>query len=185
VKHPATATRFALALLLAFSARGLAQQVSTASDTPDTRRRVHAVEYSDAYNTRLTIHRLGSYTVLPLVGVEYYLGDRLLNGTNSPRMGEEEHARRRCQCDRCALHRQHGDRRMEPVGLAARSGWPNPPLLTLMVPSYSTSSPERISATSCSMQAANTSEWLDSVKTWVHKVIAHDLRISLLPKAFG
>ncbi|HTE43783.1 MAG TPA: hypothetical protein VK636_00955 [Gemmatimonadaceae bacterium] len=73
-----------VSLLLAFSVPGLAQQVSTVSDTPDTRRRVHAIEYSDAYNTRLTIHRLGSYTMLPLVGAEYYLGDRLLNGTDPP-----------------------------------------------------------------------------------------------------
>ena len=84
MKHPAAATRIALSLLLAFSMRGLAQKVSTVSDTPDTRRRVRAIQYSDAYNTRLTIHRLGSYAMLPLFAGEYYLGDRLLNGTNPP-----------------------------------------------------------------------------------------------------
>jgi hypothetical protein len=52
------------------------------ADTPRVRR--HAVTYSDAYNTRLTIHRIGSYTMLPLFGGEWYLGDRLLNGTNPP-----------------------------------------------------------------------------------------------------
>jgi hypothetical protein len=55
---------------------------AAAADTPRVRRRVRAVEYSDAYNTRLTIHRIGSYTMLPLFAGEYYLGDRLLNGTN-------------------------------------------------------------------------------------------------------
>ncbi len=84
MKHPAAAPQIALLLLLAFSIPGLAQQVSTASDTPSTRRRVRAIQYSDAYNTRLTIHRLGSYAMLPLFAGEYYLGDRLLNGTNPP-----------------------------------------------------------------------------------------------------
>jgi hypothetical protein len=53
-----------------------------AADTPRVRRR--AVVYSDAYNTRLTIHRIGSYTMLPLFAGEWVLGDRLLNGTNPP-----------------------------------------------------------------------------------------------------
>jgi hypothetical protein len=83
----------ALSLLLAFGVRGGAQQPSdtiarpspaAAADTPAVRRRVRAIEYSDAYNTRLTIHRLGSYTMLPLFAGEWYLGDRLLNGVNTP-----------------------------------------------------------------------------------------------------
>ena len=37
-----------------------------------------AVEHSDAYYARLTIHRIGSYTMLPLFGAEYFLGERLL-----------------------------------------------------------------------------------------------------------
>jgi hypothetical protein len=49
-------------------------------DTPAVRRRT--VEYSDWYARRLAIHRVGSYTMLPLFGAEYVLGDRLLNGTN-------------------------------------------------------------------------------------------------------
>ena len=55
--------------------------------TPDTiGRRPKAVEYSDAYATRLTIHRLASYTMLPLFGAEYILGQRLLdNSTPSAR----------------------------------------------------------------------------------------------------
>ena len=47
---------------------------------PDTEppRRPKAVEYSDAYGTRLTIHRWGSYVMLPLFAVQYVLGDKLL-----------------------------------------------------------------------------------------------------------
>src|SRR5690349_10197276 len=39
-----------------------------------------SVDYSDAYYTRLTVHRVASYTMLPLFAAEYFLGDRLLNG---------------------------------------------------------------------------------------------------------
>lgn len=48
---------------------------------PDTaRKRVRAVEYSDWYARRLTIHRIGSYTMLPLFGVQYALGNQLMDG---------------------------------------------------------------------------------------------------------
>jgi len=50
----------------------------------DSSPRRRAVEYSDAYYTRLAIHRYGSYTMLPLFGAEYYLGQRLLTGTTRP-----------------------------------------------------------------------------------------------------
>jgi hypothetical protein len=40
----------------------------------------HAIEHSDAYYTRLTIHRIGSYTMLPLMAAEYWLGNKLING---------------------------------------------------------------------------------------------------------
>lgn len=39
---------------------------------------VQAIEYSDAYYTRLTIHRIGSYAMLPLFAAQYLLGDRLM-----------------------------------------------------------------------------------------------------------
>ena len=48
------------------------------SDTLPRRRR--AVEYSDGYSRRLTIHRIGSYTMLPLFGAEYVLGNQLIHG---------------------------------------------------------------------------------------------------------
>lgn len=49
---------------------------ATASDT--VRKRRHAIEYSDAYYTRLQIHRIASYTELPLFATEYVLGERLI-----------------------------------------------------------------------------------------------------------
>jgi hypothetical protein len=54
---------------------------SAASAPADTgERRPRAVEYSDAYYTRLTIHRYASYAELPLFAAEYALGQRILNG---------------------------------------------------------------------------------------------------------
>jgi hypothetical protein len=38
-------------------------------------------EYSKAYYTRLTIHRWGSYTMLPLFVAQAYVGSRLYNDT--------------------------------------------------------------------------------------------------------
>jgi hypothetical protein len=46
--------------------------------------RTQAVEHSDAYYTRLTIHRYGSYAVLPLFAGQYYLGNKLINGSSNP-----------------------------------------------------------------------------------------------------
>ena len=60
----------------------------TLSATPaDTQpRRRHAVEYSEWYSRRLTIHRIGSYTMLPLFGAEYVLGNQLLHGNQGSGM---------------------------------------------------------------------------------------------------
>lgn len=41
--------------------------------------RRRAVEYSDWYGRRLTIHRWASYTMVPLFATEYWLGHKLLN----------------------------------------------------------------------------------------------------------
>ena len=49
-------------------------------DTTTAHRRPRAIEYSDWYARRLLIHRLGSYTMLPLFAGEYYYGQKLLNG---------------------------------------------------------------------------------------------------------
>lgn len=50
--------------------------VAGVQDTVPRRRR--AVAYSDAYATRLRIHRYASYTMLPLFATQYVLGNRLL-----------------------------------------------------------------------------------------------------------
>lgn len=56
------------------------------SDTTTTQRR-HAVEHSDWYYRRLTIHKVASYATIPLVATEYYLGDKLFKdeGTSTTR----------------------------------------------------------------------------------------------------
>jgi hypothetical protein len=41
--------------------------------------RPRAIEYSDAYGTRLTIHRIGSYVALPLFATEYIIGEKLIS----------------------------------------------------------------------------------------------------------
>lgn len=38
------------------------------------------IEYDKAYYTRLTIHRWGSYLMLPLFATQFYLGTQLYNG---------------------------------------------------------------------------------------------------------
>jgi hypothetical protein len=57
--------------------------VTAERDSVKPRPRVHAIEYSNAYATRLEIHKIGSYAMLPLFGTEYYLGDRLIKGKAS------------------------------------------------------------------------------------------------------
>ena len=67
---------------LGFSERAASTSADSliAGDTvPRKRPRPRAIEYSDAYYTRLTIHHWASYTELPLFGAEYVLGQRLLN----------------------------------------------------------------------------------------------------------
>jgi len=44
------------------------------------------VEYSDAYFTRLTIHKWASYLTLPLFVGEYVVGQKLINGNGSDNM---------------------------------------------------------------------------------------------------
>lgn len=44
------------------------------------------VEYSDAYFTRLTIHRWASYLTLPLFVGQYVVGQKLINGEGSDRL---------------------------------------------------------------------------------------------------
>src|SRR5262252_6958332 len=48
-------------------------------DTPITRR-PKAIQYSDWYARRLLVHRIGSYTMIPLFAAEWSLGQNLLQG---------------------------------------------------------------------------------------------------------
>ncbi|HEY7878827.1 MAG TPA: hypothetical protein VIC55_11400 [Gemmatimonadaceae bacterium] len=64
------------------SARLGPANIVAADTTPPMSRRPQAIEHSDAYYTRLKIHRIGSYAMLPLFVTEYFLGQRLLNSTN-------------------------------------------------------------------------------------------------------
>lgn len=63
--------------------------LATTVDTSQGRPR--AIEHSDAYYTRLTIHKIGSYTMLPLFAGEYYLGQKLLTGTTVTRTTRDWH----------------------------------------------------------------------------------------------
>lgn len=70
---------------------------------PDTEppRRPHAVEYSEGYGQRLTIHRWGSYVMLPLFVAEYALGNQLI------RQKEDVFAGRRGGPPSASLRRTH------------------------------------------------------------------------------
>jgi hypothetical protein len=62
-----------------------AEAVSFPADTSvtfaaDTGERPKAIEYSNAYGTRLAIHRYASYAELPLFATEYVLGEKILKG---------------------------------------------------------------------------------------------------------
>jgi hypothetical protein len=59
---------------------------------PDSgRQRPRAVEYSDFYYTRLTIHRIASYATVPLFVGEYILGTKLYNSPPGSRTTQEWH----------------------------------------------------------------------------------------------
>jgi hypothetical protein len=53
------------------------------ADTADTTVR-HAVDLSDAFYTRLRIHQVGAYAILPLFPAEYLLGKTLIDGGDYP-----------------------------------------------------------------------------------------------------
>jgi hypothetical protein len=72
---------------LVIAAPGLGQGDSLHAIAADSGQRAvsprpRAIKHSDAYYTRLTIHRIGSYAILPIFGGEYLLGNDLLNGSN-------------------------------------------------------------------------------------------------------
>lgn len=62
------------------------------ADTPVVRRRPRAVEYSDLYYTRLTVHRYASYTMLPMFAAEYALGQNLMQDASPAQWMRPTHA---------------------------------------------------------------------------------------------
>lgn len=62
----------------------------SAPDTVKPRRR--AVRLSEAYTTRLRIHKVASYTMLPLFAVQYAAGDQLFKkGSAAPDWAQNSH----------------------------------------------------------------------------------------------
>ena len=55
------------------------------------RQRPQAVEYSDFYYTRLTIHQVASYATVPLFVAEYILGTKLYNNPPGSRSTQDAH----------------------------------------------------------------------------------------------
>jgi hypothetical protein len=47
--------------------------------SPPTARRPRAIEYSDWYYRRLTVHRIASYPEIPVMAAEFVLGERLIH----------------------------------------------------------------------------------------------------------
>ena len=68
------------------------------ADAPDVvadtlrRPRPRAIEYSDWYSRRATIHKWGSFTMLPLFAAQYYTGSRLMErGADAPALARRAH----------------------------------------------------------------------------------------------
>ena len=62
------------------------------ADTEPRRRRAKAVEYSDWYTRRLTIHRWASWTMLPVFAAQYAAGTQLMQkGSDAPSWARNGH----------------------------------------------------------------------------------------------
>ena len=60
------------------------------ADTTPARPR--SFEYSDAYGTRLAIHRVASYAMIPLFAAQYVTGDQLMRkGSDAPQWARSAH----------------------------------------------------------------------------------------------
>lgn len=67
--------------------------LGAADDTARTRRRRGAIEYSDAYHTRLVIHRWLSFAMIPFFIGSYVTGDQILRkSTDAPDWARRLHA---------------------------------------------------------------------------------------------
>ncbi|MEI6243659.1 MAG: hypothetical protein WCQ64_01320 [Acidobacteriota bacterium] len=67
---------------LPFAAFLFIAPVSAPAQTPVSKP-VPVVEYSDAYQLRAKVHKIGSFAMLPLAGVEYALGQSVYNGNTN------------------------------------------------------------------------------------------------------
>ena len=65
---------------------------SAFADTAPHHTRPKAIEYSDFYHTRLVIHQVGSYVILPLFFAEYYMGEKLITSASPPQNLKDAHA---------------------------------------------------------------------------------------------
>ncbi len=84
---PATVRTEKAAPLIAASTVDWAALRGDASGGPDTasmRARTRAVEYSGFYQARLRVHRILSYTMIPLFIGSYVTGDQILKHRNDP-----------------------------------------------------------------------------------------------------
>jgi hypothetical protein len=62
------------------------------ADSTPHRRRPKAIEYSDAYATRLAIHKIASWATVPLFVGQYFTGETLMaQGTSSPAWVKQTH----------------------------------------------------------------------------------------------
>ena len=62
-------------------------------DTLRTRRPTRAIEYSDFYNKRLTLHRYLSFTMLPLFAGSFLTGDQIIRKADlAPKWATDWHA---------------------------------------------------------------------------------------------
>jgi hypothetical protein len=77
----------AFAALLAPTSSSVALTTPSSAAVPgDAQEKQEIVEYSDAYFTRLTIHRWASYLTVPLFAGQYVVGQKLMNGEGSDRL---------------------------------------------------------------------------------------------------
>lgn len=54
--------------------------------------RPHAIEHSDFYYARLTVHRIASYATIPLFVSEYFLGQKLISNPPGSRSTQAAHS---------------------------------------------------------------------------------------------
>ena len=70
----------------------LADTTRVPADTPRVAPRPRAVEYSDWYTRRATIHKVGSFAMLPLFAAQWYTGNQLIeHGSDASAFARRAH----------------------------------------------------------------------------------------------